>query len=846
VKVHAILVRSCLVFLAFSLGIHNAWTAPAYMNDTDSRQPATSLSFLSIDKPKFPRVILSETQSLAGNIQRYTKYSIVTGGGEVINKIANLQSLNPDVMYFRELMVPEYLGFHFPSVHCAQGHGIPFENTAPSTENCNVYAGHWLYQPGTTTKQSIDNTTTSVQVSDASRYAVGQYAVVYNAPAGSFINAEHVKITGRNTSNNTLVLQRGFKSSAVSHAVGSIVAQHVTGQAGDTKNWSFNLSTKCPKDSNGKNYSDVAVKFIRNNYNKDWQANTSTAIVSGFIFDSDFYFILSSKNADADNDLQLDNGVSSSGVNWWGAGLEAFYQGVRNAFPNKYISTGHQLSRGFAAVNGAQMEGWPQSNNFHSVNPEYKTINSCLSDYRYYSHFIEKGPVASHVLTKTPTMTYPNGTNASSNRPFRFALGMGLLEDGYFGSQNSAEDPDPWYDEFAVITDPDAPNYGEAVMSNPSDETAIRENSGWMGSPIGGFERIYDEAAFLPSSSLVTPGVFDNDIYGWTGVNVNVSKSTSSVMDGAGSLFASNPTSYQAALYGAKIKGPVAILTKNAWYTLAFSARSDSPREIKANVGGFGERFLVGKTWRRYIMAFQAPASGNQRITFSIGRESTQFFLDSVYLFQGNPNVFRRDFEHGIVVVNATDQSKYVDLGETFQRISGFQDPDINNGERLKSLTIEPWDAAILVRLPNSPPTPVPVDPLPSINVCGKSTFSASTDKGAFIWKDCNAGTWRYRVSPGGDSGGVDYSGSVTSDAGFTIVNPYSLESHDSLITSSSRIDYLMRTWNSSIDGMNFAIPDGSSACFSLDTPLDAKIYLGRDKVEMPSSFDLSTLQQCY
>lgn len=240
-------------------------------------------------------------------------------------------------------------------------------------------------------------------------------------------------------------------------------------------------------------------------------------------------------------------------------------------------------------------------------------------------------------------------------------------------------------------------------------------------------------------------------------------------------------------------------------------------------------------------MAFQAPATGNHKITFSVGRESTHINLDTVYLFKGNPNVFRRNFENGIVVINATSVSKNVDLGGTFQRINGFQDSTVNNGQKLSSLTLDPWDAAILVRSIGTTTT----SPTPSVDVCGAPSYSSNSEKGLFMWKDCTAGSWRIRVSAGGDSGGVDYVGSISSDAGFTVTNPVSLEAHDSLTSDSSNIDYLMRVWNGGIDGINFAVPAASNACFTLDWPTSTKVYLGPNKVEMSSSFDLSTLDSC-
>ena len=99
-------------------------------------------------------------------------------------------------------------------------------------------------------------------------------------------------------------------------------------------------------------------------------------------------------------------------------------------------------------------------------------------------------------------------------------------------------------------------------------------------------------------------------------------------------------------------------------------------------------------------MTFTAQSTASQNVSFLVGRDDTPVWIDSVYLFEGNTNIFRRDFDGGTVVVNATERVRTVDLGETFQRIKGTGQDPINNGQRLRSVTIDPWDAAILVRIP--------------------------------------------------------------------------------------------------------------------------------------------------
>lgn len=62
--------------------------------------------------------------------------------------------------------------------------------------------------------------------------------------------------------------------------------------------------------------------------------------------------------------------------------------------------------------------------------------------------------------------------------------------------------------------------------------------------------------------------------------------------------------------------------------------------------------------------------------------------------------VYLRRFSKGIAVVNPTDFYQTVELGEYYQRFSGKQQPEINSGEVVHSVTLKPYDGVILLKLP--------------------------------------------------------------------------------------------------------------------------------------------------
>ncbi|GAF50725.1 hypothetical protein RW1_095_03500 [Rhodococcus wratislaviensis NBRC 100605] len=59
--------------------------------------------------------------------------------------------------------------------------------------------------------------------------------------------------------------------------------------------------------------------------------------------------------------------------------------------------------------------------------------------------------------------------------------------------------------------------------------------------------------------------------------------------------------------------------------------------------------------------------------------------------------VFRRDFEHGTVLLNTSGTARDVSLDLPLRRLRGTQDPVTNNGETVESVTLPPHDGLFLV-----------------------------------------------------------------------------------------------------------------------------------------------------
>lgn len=65
---------------------------------------------------------------------------------------------------------------------------------------------------------------------------------------------------------------------------------------------------------------------------------------------------------------------------------------------------------------------------------------------------------------------------------------------------------------------------------------------------------------------------------------------------------------------------------------------------------------------------------------------------------QYTPDVWRRDFERGVALVNSSGKQRNIDLGGEFEKISGTQDPIVNNGAIVSQTTIDGYDGLILLK----------------------------------------------------------------------------------------------------------------------------------------------------
>ncbi|MCF7990321.1 MAG: carbohydrate binding domain-containing protein, partial [Thiohalocapsa sp.] len=602
--------------------------------------------------------------------------------------------------------------------------------------------------------------------------------------------------------------------------------------------------------ANGRTMGEYMAQWLAENLYRDAKGNLVEDVrVDGIYFDVDNYIIADSR-WDVDNDLAPEAGFTLDGRNLWGRGLDAFYGQLRALLPGKRIVGGARRARGFESLNGVQMEGWPVSNDYHSPTPAYDGRDGFDSVFqRYTMHMRHHAPSELYTenLSKTPTKLYPLGNEGiTSNAAFRFAFATTLLDDGYFGQQNSRLHPDPWFDEYAVDVVPGSPTYGHAIASNPQDESLIRAHKHWLGQALGYRERLVDPDTFAAHKSLIANGGFEQSLDGWDGVNLAPGRVTGDAQEGNASLFVRGHQTYQEKAWGAALRGPGVSLVKGKQYTIAFAAKASEMRDLVLQFANARGDYLIPAEWTRVVHTFTANQTGVFRPRFNIGQEDTAFWLDALYLFEGNANMFWREFENGAVVVNATPSTETIDLGGEFLRIRGTGQDPVNDGERITSVTLPPWDAAILVRPENASRDDGNDDDAPTER-CGAPDYDPASDSGVFVWEDtCTPGRWHLRASAGGST--RQYSGHLLAEDGFWVVEPALTEPDDRIDHSDTpnRIGFSFRpAAGNDEDGFGFDMPERGKVCLHIDDSAGLPLRVGPEGLAVASPIDLRSLESC-
>ena len=245
----------------------------------------------------------------------------------------------------------------------------------------------------------------------------------------------------------------------------------------------------------------------------------------------------------------------------------------------------------------------------------------------------------------------------------RFGLAFTLMNDGYFSHELGDTDhgQDWWYDELDYKLGVALGPARRIVLSRPADRELVSN---------GGFEAGLDETWSL-----------------WCdrrhGCAADAERDTTVRHDGAASARINITAAGRPG--GIEFTQSRRALMKGVTYDLTFQARADHSMNIAVQSSkgspdwdnyGLSQDVRLSTQWQPFTLTFTAKRTARDaRLQFLCGGELGSFWIDSVSLKEHGDEVFRRDFQNGVALLNGTTRRQTVALGTGLARLKGSQAP---------------------------------------------------------------------------------------------------------------------------------------------------------------------------
>jgi hypothetical protein len=626
----------------------------------------------------------------------------------------------------------------------------------------NIFPGWWLLRSGSVLTAPITARQTNIPVADPTRFRRFDDVLV---------DAESMHVVAIH--GNTLVVQRGFFSRAAPHAAGVRIAAHysyrvdlrntiIQGKRENRRPWSFNLSSLCPRDPQGRTWADFLAAYMAQMVQRNgWD---------GVFFDNTDE-VPSDPWLDANNDNLPDGGVVG-GTNVWHQGELYLFQRFHQLAPHALIMDNGTVDAGDAS-NGREFEGFPATSGLYMAG---------MNDYAYWQR---------HDARPALDLINPDSVHSTHFNigVMRFGLTSALLGDGYYTyDEGWHKHGVVWnFDEYdeglgSALLQDIGPNdiylrvrhtfrfhSGEVILvgreqmrvrdlgtwhlivqrgvngTRPTSHPAgsqvatpaqLAAGSGYLGQPLG---PAYQISAPLRTPNLVTNGGFAQSGYRWQvqadgphSGQIQAGGFATGFQPGKHAGQAAEPPVDQSALRSGlrdafaysvsvawqplRLPNSVRLsqrdieVTPNTSYTLTFWARGTPglslPVILSGERPGFHMRYATYAVtlhggWYRYVLRYTTPSDVRRvGITFQFGATFGRTSVTGVQLQEGQSLVFGRAFQHGLVLINQGDRAAFVTLNRTYWHLQGDQDPSVNNGLPVRKLWLPARAGLILLSAP--------------------------------------------------------------------------------------------------------------------------------------------------
>ena len=555
----------------------------------------------------------------------------------------------------------------------------------------------FLTQVGATLAQAVDATTTQFYVTRVTAQNSKGTFDLFRPGDTALIDDESVYIQAVDAVQKKLTVRRGYIRPASSHSAGIRIASHTSHWP---NTWLLNLSSYCPKAVVNTSYGPENWA----NYNSRKAAGLilSNTAWDGLLIDRNEYYqswiIEGDKVRTIDPDQS--NTLLASYVdfdNAWKLGTISFLKQLREAVGQEKILFTNWGVPQYDVLNGNNFEEFPSQNATAYGTPWRDVVMGNSLSGSYFDWMAKSVyPKLSMILTyekEDGSEDYCTSDFTPDYRKMRFGLTTSLLNNGFFsyemGSNGHGRLCLMWFDEYD--------NAGTG--------------RGYLGSPLG---LAYKAISDSNKSHLIYNRTFESGLSPWE----------LGVYPGHQASFSIDKTNPATGIQSAKVSisqtygdywkvtistHPIPII-KDKTYSLQFKARSDTNRTITVYVvKNTSEKeiliwygnYPLTSSWGSFETELAALDSySDSTIYFGLGAATGSVWFDDIAFIEGSDQIWRRDFQNGTVLVNASKETHSVPLGGLYRHIKGYQAPLVNTGAYTSQVNLPPLDGRILLGKP--------------------------------------------------------------------------------------------------------------------------------------------------
>jgi hypothetical protein len=661
--------------------------APAASSPTSVVIETPSPAALALD---FPRLGMWWPDLATQPLADVARYDWVILGDWDANSVDDLKALNPAILLLNSTNACE-LSFNPDADNLLE----PWWNA----DLLKIPPQWFLTQVGSTLTQDVDAETTTLHVA-ALTASDGETTYDLFVPGDAvLIDGESALITAVDTRNLTLTVKRGYVRPASFHLAGTRIAAHISFWP---NSWLLNLSTLSPLatvDSSigPENWAayhartDAALMdsadwdgllIDRSDPNESWLIGNSTARTI---------------DPDQSNTLLTDYSTFDAA---WNTGLRTYEADLRTRVGEDAIIFANWGMPNYDLLNGNNFEGFPGSmDEPYAVSEWYILVFGPNTDRGSYAEWMANAQQPNLTMIETyedngsPEATSDGGYInrcawpgfSPDYRKMRFGLATALMNDGFYSYEMNTNGHGSlclmWFDEY----------------------DNVGQGRGYLGQPLG---PAYHAVTAEVNESLLradASGLATWDLW----ADEEIGNAAALSLDGDAARI--NVSAANGEYWQVSLGSPAVALAEGVEYTLTFSAKSDGERALYAWAQmerdpwtswiDFPELTLTDE-WQTFsVGGLSGGSDENAQLYFGIGQQTGAVWLKDVTLSRGGLDVWRRDFEGGVVLLNATGDAQTIDLGGEYLKIDGTQDRSVNDGSTVNAVTVGAFDGIILLRV---------------------------------------------------------------------------------------------------------------------------------------------------